>query len=169
MILEDSVYKIGTITRTHGVRGEVVMSFTDDVWDRAEADYLVLRIDGILVPFFLEEYRFRSDYVALLKFLDYDTAEAAEELRGVDVYFPFELTPEHDADEPYEWRNFVGFHIIDAKRGDLGPVDRVDDSTANVLFCIGSRLIPAAEDFVQEIDFPGRTILMNLPEGLLDL
>ena len=52
MIKESEVYKIGSITRTHGVRGEVALSFTDDVWDRADADYLVLRIDGILVPFF---------------------------------------------------------------------------------------------------------------------
>lgn len=169
MIAEDSVYKIGTITRTHGVRGEVVMSFTDDVWDRVEAEFLVLRIDGILVPFFLEEYRFRSDMVALLKFLDFDTAESAEELRGVDVFFPFDLTPEPDPDEPYEWRHLVGFHVVDAKQGCLGVVDDVDDSTANVLFCVGSRLIPAAEDLVQKIDFPKRTIHMNLPEGLLDL
>lgn len=169
MISEDSVYKIGTITRTHGVHGEVVMSFTDDVWDRAEAEYLVLRIDGILVPFFLEEYRFRSECVALLKFLDYDTADAAEELRGVDVYFPFDCTPERNAEDPYEWRSLVGFRVVDAQRGELGVVDRVDDRTANVLLCIGSRLIPAAEDFVQEVDFSKRTILMNLPEGLLDL
>ena len=55
MIKESEVYKIGSITRTHGVRGEVALSFTDDVWDRADADYPVLRIYGILVPFFIEE------------------------------------------------------------------------------------------------------------------
>ena len=77
MIREDEVYKIGIITRTHGVKGEVSLSFTDDVWDRVEADYLVLRVDGLLVPFFMEEYRFRSDTVALVKFQDCDTADDA--------------------------------------------------------------------------------------------
>ena len=74
MIKEEEVYKIGLITRTHGVKGEVSLSFTDDVWDRADADYVVLMVDGILVPFFLEEYRFRSDTVALMKFEGYDTS-----------------------------------------------------------------------------------------------
>ena len=74
MIADNEVYKIGHIGRTHGVKGEVTFSFTDDVWDRAEAAYLLLRVEGILVPFFLEEYRFRSDTTALLKFLDYDSA-----------------------------------------------------------------------------------------------
>ena len=70
MITDHDVYKIGSLTRTHGVRGEVAFQFTDDVWDRVEADYLFLRLDGLLVPFFLEEWRFRSDDVALLKFED---------------------------------------------------------------------------------------------------
>ena len=50
------IYKIGTLTRTHGVRGEISMSFTDDVWDRVEANYLFLMVDGLPVPFFLEEW-----------------------------------------------------------------------------------------------------------------
>ena len=57
----DTCYKIGIITRTHGTRGELSINFTDDVWDRADADYIFLMVDGILVPFFLEEWRFRSD------------------------------------------------------------------------------------------------------------
>ena len=36
--------------------------FSDDVFDRVDADYVVLLVDGILVPFFIEEYRFRSAF-----------------------------------------------------------------------------------------------------------
>ena len=104
MIAEDKVYKIGRISHIHGIRGEVSLTFTDDVWDRSEADYLILRIDGILVPFFMEEYRFRSDTTALIKFQDYDTANAARELCGADVYFPHALTPDRSEDEPYTWK-----------------------------------------------------------------
>ena len=168
MIREDEVYKIGIITRTHGVKGEVSLSFTDDVWDRVEADYLVLRVDGLLVPFFMEEYRFRSDTVALVKFQDCDTADDAKELCGLEVYFPYALTPERE-EEDYTWRYFTGFRVMDSKAGELGEVERVDDSTANVLFEVGGRLIPAAEDFIERIDHQGRTVYMRLPEGLLDL
>ena len=68
MIREDEVYKIGMLTKTHGVSGELNMAFTDDVFDRVEAEYVVCRMDGILVPFFMEEYRFRSDTTVLMKF-----------------------------------------------------------------------------------------------------
>ena len=168
MITTEEVYKIGVITRTHGVRGEVSMSFTDDVWDRADTDYLVLNIDGILVPFFLEEYRFRSDTVVLVKFVDYDNAEEARELCGCEVYFPFALTPD-EAPEEITWSYFTGFSVKDINAGMLGTVDSVDDSTSNVLFQIGEKLIPAAEDFIVDVDHANRKIVMRLPDGLLEL
>ena len=169
MIKDTEVYKIGTITRTHGVRGEVALSFTDDVWNRADADYLILRIDGILVPFFMEEYRFRSDTTALVKFQDYDSAEAAKELCGCDVYFPHALTPTPKEDEEYTWRHFTGFRVVDKQAGELGEITYVDDSTQNVLFHVGERLIPAVDSFISDIDYQARIITMQLPEGLLDL
>ena len=75
MIREEEVYKIGMLTKTHGVSGELSLSFTDDVFDRVDADYLVCKMDGILVPFFMEEYRFKNDTTALVKFADIDTEE----------------------------------------------------------------------------------------------
>ena len=169
MIREDEVYKIGSITRTHGFRGEVSLNFTDDVWDRADADYLILRIDGILVPFFMEEYRFRSNTTALIKFQDYDSSEEAQELCGCDAYFPHSLTPEASEDDEYTWRYFTGFRVKDAVAGDLGTIDHVDDNTQNILFHIGDKLVPAVEQFITNIDHQARVIEMSLPEGLLEL
>ena len=169
MIKESEVYKIGTITRTHGVKGEVSLSFTDDVWDRADADYMVLRIDGILVPFFMEEYRFRSDTTALIKFQDYNSADAAKELCGCDVYFPHALTPALEDEDEYSWRYFTGFRVVDERAGELGEITYVDDSTQNVLFHVGEHLIPAVESFITHVDHQARVITMQLPEGLLDL
>ncbi|MBQ8454849.1 MAG: 16S rRNA processing protein RimM [Bacteroidaceae bacterium] len=169
MIREDEVYKIGQIGRTHGVKGEVTFQFTDDVWDRAEAPYLFLRVEGLLVPFFLEEYRFRSDTTALLKFLDYDTANDVQMLVGCEVFFPHSLTPEASDDDEYTWRYFTGFELFDEKAGRIGTIDFVDETTQNVLFQVGKRYIPAAEDWITDINHKERTISMTLPEGLLDL
>ncbi len=162
-------YKIGTLTRTHGIGGELSMNFTDDVWDRADADYVFLEVDGIQVPFFLEGWRFRSDSVALLKFQDIDSSESALEYVGADVYFPHDLTPEPSEDDEYTWRHFTGWKVVDDIAGEIGEVEHVEDSTANTIFFVGDKLIPATEDFIERIDAKERTIYMNLPEGLLDL
>lgn len=162
-------YKIGTLTRTHGIDGELSMNFTDDVWDRADADYVFLEVDGIQVPFFLEGWRFRSDSVALLKFNGIDTSEDALEFIGADVYFPHELTPEPDENDEYTWKHFTGWNVADINFGHIGEIEYVEDSTANTLFCIDGKLIPATEDFITRIDVKERIVYMNLPEGLLDL
>ena len=169
MISEQEVYKIGQIGRTHGIHGEVTFNFTDDVWDRAESEYLFLRVEGILVPFFIEGYRFRSDSTALIKFLDYDTTDDIQFLVGCEVFFPYAQTPETDEDAEYTWRYFTGFTLYDEKAGLIGTIDRVDESTQNILFLVGERLIPAAEEWITNINHKERTIHMALPEGLLDL
>ena len=47
MIKESEVYRIGRLGKAHGIKGEVSFQFDDDVFDRVDADYLVLDIDGI--------------------------------------------------------------------------------------------------------------------------
>lgn len=169
MIAEKDIYKIGQLGKPHGVRGEITFSFTTDVWDRVEADYLILMVDGIPVPFFLEEYRFRGEHSALLKFTDLDSIDAIQDIIGAEVYFPYSLTPEND-DADYTWNYFEGFRVIDAEAGDLGCIARVDDSTQNVLFELESGLLlPAVEAFICHIDHDHRAIRMQLPEGLLDM
>ena len=96
MIKKDEVYKIGVINKPHGVKGEVSFTFTDDIFDRVDCDYLILLMDGIFVPFFMEEYRFRSDNAALVKFEDIDTAEKARMFTNVEVYFPVKFAEEQD-------------------------------------------------------------------------
>ncbi len=172
MIRQEEVYKIGLLGKPHGVKGEIAFHFTTDVWDRVDAEYLVLLVDGIYVPFFLEGYRFRGEESAWLKFLNLDTIEDIQELVGVDVFFPYSLTPE-DNTADYTWHYFEGFQVTDVAQGDLGTIISVDDSTVNVLFEVeterGHVLIPAAEPFIQEIDHGHRIVRMVLPEGLLDI
>ncbi len=170
MIKKEDVYKIGRIGKAHGVKGEVSFNFDDDVFDRVEAEYLILEVDGILVPFFMEEYRFRSDNTALVKFEDIDTQERARELTNCDVFFPRNLA-EDDEEEVLTYSFLVGFDIVDASTGKkTGTIASVDDSTLNILFELeDGRLIPASEELITDIDKENKTITIALPEGILDL
>lgn len=169
MIRKEEVFKIGRIGKTHGVRGEVMFQFDDDVFDRTDADYLILDLDGIFVPFFIEEYRFRSDSTAILKFDGIDTQERARELTGTEVFFPLSLVP--DDEEEITLSFLVGFDLIEAKtKQQIGRIASIDDQTANILFCLeDGTLIPANDDLITHIDKDSRQITIDLPEGLLDL
>jgi 16S rRNA processing protein RimM len=169
MIRKDDVYKIGKLGKTHGIQGEISFLFDDDIFDRTEVDYLILDIEGILVPFFMENYRFRSDSNAIVKFEDIDTQERARELTGCDVYFPRALSETEEGG--ISWAQFVGYTLIDGQNGkEVGKIASIDETTVNILFELEDRkLIPASEELITHIDTTNHQIEINLPEGILEL
>lgn len=172
MIKREDVYKIGVFNKPHGIHGELSFTFTDDIFDRVEAEYLICLLDGIFVPFFVEEYRFRSDSTALVKLEGVDTAERARMFTNVEVYFPAKHA-EDAGPGKLTWDFFVGFRVEEVNHGDLGEVTEVDTATINTLFVVDHQgeelLIPAQEEFIQNIDQKHKVITMDLPEGLLAL
>lgn len=169
MIKDSDVYRIGRVGKPHGVKGEVQVQIDDDVFDRVEADYLVLRVDGILVPFFMEEYRFKSDEIALVTFCDMDSSEKVRELTGCEVFFPRSLADEVEHDLTYA--ELVGYSLVDANTGRrVGTIESVDDATENILFEMDNgSLIPAPEELITDVDTESRTVTVAVPEGLLDM
>ena len=169
MIRREEVYKIGRLGKTHGVRGEISFLLDDDVFDRTDADYLILDIDGILVPFFIEEYRFKTDSNALMKFDSIDTQERARELTGCDVYLPRSQADEDETS--VSWAELVGYSLIDSNSGKtIGEIASIDDTTINILFELADgKLIPASDELIQHIDTKRHQIEINLPEGILEL
>lgn len=174
MIKKKEVYKIGLFNKPHGIHGELSFTFTDDIFDRADCDYLICLLDGILVPFFVEEYRFRSDSTALVKLEGIDSAERARMFTNIEVYFPAKFVSQTATPSELTWDFFVGFQMKDIHHGLLGEVIEVDTLTINTLFVVNQPdgeelLVPAQEEFIVGIDQKQKLITVDLPEGLLAL
>lgn len=171
MIDRDDLLKIGRFHKPHGVRGELAFSFTNDSFAEAENPFLICELDGVFVPFRLEEYRFTSGSAALVKLKTIDSDSKARRLANHDVYFPKNQIQPSGEDEIYTWEYFIGFHLIDEKLGEIGTIAAVDDSTLNTLFIIesskGELLIPVSEELITHIDEAGKKIYLILPDGLL--
>ncbi len=178
MITEDQLIEVGYITKLHGLKGELQARITDSVIDDVEnCPYLVCEMDGIYVPFFLESFKFRSTESALLKFDDIDSSEKAEPFCGLKLYFDRKcFTPEEMEQydqETEEEMGLIGYQIVDKTLGNIGEIVDVNDLTENVLFIVDHEgeeiMIPAAEDLILEIDDEKETILMDLPQGLINI
>jgi 16S rRNA processing protein RimM len=170
MIRREELVKIGKFHRPHGIGGELSFSFTDDSFDGAENPFLVCELDGLFVPFRLEEYRFTSGSAALVQLRTVDSGDKARRLAGREVYFPKDQLREAEAaGEAQTGERWVGFAVIDERLGELGVVTAVDDSTLNVLFIVErdgeELLVPAAEGIVVRVDPAGRKIYVALPDG----
>lgn len=164
------MFKIGRLGKPHGVRGEINLQTIDDTLYDTEAEYVVLMIDGILVPFYFEEYRWKNDETVLAKFCDIDTQERAAELTGCDVFFPRSIAESASEEGNVSWAQIVGYALLDTYNNMVGRIAAVDDQTINLLFELeDGRLIPANEQLIHNIDTEKREITMEIAEGLLDL
>ena len=170
MIRKEDVYKIGKLGKSHGIKGELSMMIDDDIFDRVDSEFLVLEIDGIMVPFFMEEYRFKTDDTVLIKFEGIDTQERAKELTGIDVYFPREMA-DNDDNAELRYAQLVGYKIINAAdRKAVGEIAAVDEQTMNIMFELtDGTLLPASEELIVDIDTEKREITLTISEGILDL
>lgn len=172
MIDKKELFLIGKVCKTHSLQGEVVCEFTDFSFDDSDAEFLVLDVGSFLVPFFLEEYRFKNDTSAIVKFEGVDTETEASKLVGASIYLPlsFKLALTH---ENMTWNDFIGFHLFDEHVGEVGEITFVDDSTANVLFVVhyGNEeiYIPAVDELVVDIQLDKKKIIMDLPDGILSV
>ena len=167
MILEKEIFKAGKINKTHGVNGELNCAIDADTIDRAE--YMVLDMDGIFVPFFISNIRVKSSNAVLLTLEDIETETDARNLVGKDIYLPIHLMSDEDM-LSYEY--FVGFTVVNADEK-LGEISFVDDQTVNILFGIsaedGDILLPAVEDFIMEVDNENKILYTNYPNELVEL
>jgi len=176
MIRQTDVFSIGHFYKTHGVSGELAFSFTSAVFDRTASPYWVIEMEGILVPFFIQSCRIRSDASALVLLDGVGSEQEAKQFVGKEVFYPVALADEEieeEIDVEENLSDLIGFQVTDEENGPLGKVVDVDDSTINVLLMVSDGhkdyLIPAAGDYLTRIDAEARHLWVKLPEELLKL
>ncbi|NYI48492.1 ribosome maturation factor RimM [Macellibacteroides fermentans] len=172
MIKKEDVFKIGQFAKPHGIKGEITLLTTSDVFDDSDDPFIVCEFEGILVPFFIEEYRYKSDSSILVKLENVNSELQAREFSNLEVYYPLDAAV-GDLVGDMTWDSFVGYMVSDAKLGLLGPITMVDESTINVLLQVNYKgneiLIPAAEELILGVDHDKKFLEVALPDGLLDL
>lgn len=173
MIKTEDVFKIGQFAKPHGIKGEISLVTNSDVFEEAEELYIVCEMDGILVPFFVEEYRYKTDTVILLKLENVNSEQDAREFVNKEVFYPLDAVDAGDLVGDMTWDSFIGYSVVDENRGELGLITDVDETTINVLFQIDHNgeelLLPAVEELILSADHENKKLTVSLPEGLLDL
>lgn len=159
--------------KPRGLRGEIVAELLTDFPERFEdVDELVLvSASGERSTKRLEDYWFQNDRV-VLKLSGYDDVDAAKELVGVEFAVPESERVPLPADHYYDWE----LEGCTVKVGDdsIGQVKSVlRTGGAEILVVTGNsgkeQLIPLADSIVVEVDPARKTIVVDPPEGLLDL
>lgn len=172
MISPNDILLVGRTHKPHGIRGEITLVFRTAEYADVDTEFYFLQIDGIPVPFFVEEFTYGTDVAARVKFDGVNDEKAAARYANLDVFLPREMLKTAQANERFGWHAFVGYSVVDESGDTLGIIEDVDDATLNVLFIVrngdNELLIPATEDFIAAIDEENRLLEMHLPEGLFE-
>jgi 16S rRNA processing protein RimM len=171
MIKKEDIFPIGQTNKPHGIKGELGFSFTTDVFDREKCKFFILKTENIFVPFFIEDYRINTLNTGFVKFEDIENENDAKELSNSEIYLPNRYAEEVEPSVT-DLRYFIGFEIFDGNsKKNLGKITDINDDTANILFELAEQnlLIPAAEEFITDINHKKKLIYVNLPEGLLEV
>lgn len=173
---EHNLVRVGQVLKTNGTDGEIVAGFRDiDIGDIDLEEPVFIFYDETPVPFFIERLARKGNAKAILKLSGIDSGEDAEEIAGKAVFTDKESLGETESDEE-DLSFLTGWTLYDNCNGDVketGTITDYLDIPGNP--CIeaetknGAVTIPLHEDLIVSVDPDNRTIVIDIPDGLLDL
>lgn len=181
MITSDELSHFGHFGKPHGIDGEINL-YTD--YEPEEIDIaaflrLIAEIDGIFVPFIIEEIRLKKPGNYIVRLNDVESEKQSREFTNLDVYtlISDNVVPAESENDGLYAADLIGYSIVSASDGGavVGKIIDVDLSTENALFIVGKPgvsaplLIPVADELIEYINTDTLTIVMHLPDGLLTI
>jgi 16S rRNA processing protein RimM len=170
----DDLIVVARAVRTRGLKGELVADVLTDFPERFEgvSELTGVGPGGERKQLELESYWFQNDRM-VLKFAGYDSIEAAKALVGYELGLPEAERVELAENQFYDWE-LEGCAVENKLGQNLGKVREVMRTGGVELLLVADEagrevFIPMAQSIVIEIDVPGKKILIDPPEGLLDL
>lgn len=159
------LHSIGRVAGKHGFSGEISIAFNRgiDPVNIKKGNFLFIEFDGKGVPFLIEQFKAGAGVV---KLMDINDIREAEELEGRTVLVP------GDEDASGEDQDILGFQII-CNNTNIGHIISIESYPAGDMLILEKDgqeiMIPLVEDWIVEVDEENQCLVMDLPEGLLDL
>ena len=169
---EDCFY-LGKIVRKYSFKGELLAKLDTDQPELYEhLDAMFVQVRNNLIPFFIEKSQLHKSDLLRIKFEDVDTEADADALMKSELYLPLEFLPKLEGNKFY-FHEVIGFKINDKNFGEVGTIKAINDSTAQALFEVDRNgvevLIPMNDEFILKVDREAKTVLVETPEGLINL
>jgi len=171
MATED-YFQIGTITKTRGLKGELQVYIAFDEPEKLKFNSLFIELAGKLVPYFVTFFKLPLKNVAYLLLEDVDTIEKASLLVKKNVFLPNKIKPKKKKNE-FGLKDLLHFIAVDEDEGELGEIIEIQEFPQQLIATVSYKnqevLFPLNESIIKSIDVVKGVVLVDLPEGLLDV
>ena len=170
--MEDTL-RVGVISSTHGVRGEVkVYPTTDDVNRFKKLKTVILDTGREQMTLSIESVKFFKNMV-ILKLDGVDTMNEVEGWRQKDLLITRDQAIPLEEDE-FFITDLIGLNVVTDEGETLGTLTDVMETGANDVYCVKTPegkelLLPAIRDCILDVDLDKEEMLVHVLPGLLDL
>jgi len=170
--MNEDLVAVARITKSRGLRGELVADVLTDFPERFDALETVIALfaSGERRELKIERFWFQKGRI-IFKFSGFDSIEQAEALRGAEICVPESEAVELDTDEFFDWE-LTDCEVETIEGEKIGVVkELMRTGGTEILVVRGTEkeyLIPFAEAICIDVDIENKLIRVDLPEGLLD-
>ncbi len=167
------LFQVGTISSTHGVRGEVkVYPTTDDVRRFKKLKEVLLDTGKEMLTLEVESVKFFKQF-AILKFKGIDTLNDVEKYRMKNLFVTRANAVKLQKDE-YFIADLIGLKVFTEEREYFGELTDVIQTGANDVYVVTMAdgkevLMPAIKECILSVDMEAGEIKVHVMDGLLDL
>ena len=168
----EGTFSLGYINKAHGINGELIirtdLNFSKQ--DLKKWESIFFKIEGILVPFFIESIQERANAGLLVKIEDIDNETQAKKHVGTEVYLDLKFQNK----EEVGMSKFVSYTVFDSENNILGEIIDVIEYPSQTMFLLNTTEnteveIPAIDQWVLSVKDNTKEIVLELPEGLLEI
>ena len=168
----ENLLRVGVITTTHGVRGEVKVFPTTDAPQRfKKLKKVILDTGKEQLDLDVQSVKFFKNLV-ILKFKQFDNINEVEKYKNADLLVTRENAVKLKPGE-YFIVDLIGLQGVSDEGENLGELTDVIQTGANDVYVFTKKgeadlLVPKIPDCVKEINLEKGTVLVHLLPGLRD-
>ena len=167
----DDLVLVGRVARAHGNRGQVIVNLDTDFPDERFRVGAVVMVGPSATARAIREVRFHQGR-PIIAFEGIETMNEAEALAGAELKVPAADAGRLPEDTYYHYE-LIGCEVRDRSGKAIGSVTGVEGTMEMSRLVVagshGEVLIPLVAEICTEIDVARRRIVVNPPDGLLDL
>ena len=167
----EDFFRVGVITNTHGLKGEVkVFPTTDDAGRYKKLKEVIIEPDKANIKLKIQSARFFKNLV-IVKFAGIDDINDVEKYKGKDLYVSRENAVPLEENE-YYIADLIDMDVYDEDDKKIGVLYDVMQTGANDVYVINmddgrELLLPVIEETVLDVDLDNNKIKIHILDGLL--
>lgn len=167
----DNYLRVGVITTTHGIKGEVkVFPTTDDPNRFKLLKQVFLDTGKEFIPLEIEGVKFFKQLV-ILKFKGIDNINDIEKYRGKDLLVTRENAVKLEKDEYFIY-DLIDSEVFTDEGNKLGILTEIMTTGANDVYVVRMEngkevLLPSIKECILDIDVENKKITVHVMKGLL--